>query len=57
MSCSNLNLEAQEVKAAIQKIPATCHACDWIGSFTARFRLDGAYAVPVEIKFKPSNTK
>ncbi len=53
MSCSNLNLETQEVKAAVQKVPATCHACDWIGSFTARFRLDGAKAIPLDIQFSP----
>ncbi len=57
ISCSSLNFETQEVQAAVQKIPATCHACDWIGSFTARFRLDGANAVPLEIQFRPSNTK
>jgi hypothetical protein len=56
ISCSYLDLEAQEVKAAVQKIPATCHACDWIGEFTARFRLDGASAVPLEIQFKPTDT-
>jgi len=57
ISCSSLNLETQEVKAAVQKIPATCHACDWIGSFTARFRLDGARAVPVDVQFRPSDMK
>ena len=53
ISCENLDLEAQEVKAAVQKIPATCHACDWIGEFTARFRLDGANAIPLDVRFKP----
>lgn len=55
ISCSHLDLETQEVKAAVQKIPATCHACDWIGEFTARFRLEGANAVPVDIQYKPSD--
>ena len=54
MSCSYLDLEAQEVKAFVQKIPASCLACDLIGEFTARFRLDGAKAFPLEIQFKPS---
>ncbi|MGA7410851.1 MAG: hypothetical protein WBW33_10220 [Bryobacteraceae bacterium] len=57
MSCSNLNLETQEVKAAVQKIPAACHACDWIGEFTARFHLDGANAIPVDVQFKPSDAQ
>ena len=56
ISCSNLDLDTQEVKAAVQKIPATCHACDWIGEFTARFRLDGANAIPVDIQFRASDS-
>lgn len=54
ISCSSLNLETQEVKAAVQKIPATSHACDWIGSFRARFRLDGAKAIPLDVQFMPA---
>jgi hypothetical protein len=57
MSCSFLNLETQQVNTGVQRIPAKCHACDWIGEVTARFRLDGAIARPLEIQFKPSETQ
>ena len=57
MSCSYLDLEAQQVKSGVQKIPATCHACDWIGEVTARFRLDGATARPVHVEFKASEPR
>ena len=57
ISCSYLDLESQQVKTGVQRIPARCHACDWIGEVTARFRLDGAVARPLEIQFKPSETQ
>jgi len=52
-SCSNLDLSAQQVKSAVQKSDARCHACDWVGEVTAAFRLDGPTVEPVSVNFKP----
>ncbi len=51
-SCSVLDLEKQEVNTAVQKSDARCHACDYVGIIKARFRLDGATARPVEVRFQ-----
>jgi hypothetical protein len=53
VSCANLNLDAQEVRSGVQRTDAECHACGWIGSVIAKFRLDGATAIPVSITFQP----
>ena len=55
MSCSVLNLETQEVNTWAQKSDAKCHACDFVGTLTVRFRLDGSTVVPVEVRFQPGN--
>lgn len=54
-SCSVLNLETQEVKTWAQKSDAKCHACDYLGKLTARFRLNGSTVLPVEVRFQPGN--
>jgi len=51
LSCSSLNLAASQVQTGVQKADANCHACDWIGQVTARFRLHGPLVTPVEITF------
>jgi len=51
-SCSVLDFEKQEVNTAVQKSDAQCHACDYVGIIKARFRLDGATARPVEVRFQ-----
>lgn len=50
-SCSVLDFERQEVHTWAQKAGAQCHACDYVGKITARFRLDGATVRPVEVRF------
>jgi hypothetical protein len=42
ISCSNLNLNSQQVNSGVQKSQAQCQACDRVGKLTARFRLDEA---------------
>jgi hypothetical protein len=55
VSCSNLNLKLQQVNSGVQESHAQCHACDWVGRLTARFRLDGALVQPVAVDFYPEN--
>ena len=53
--CSNLDLKSQSVRSGVQKAHPECHACDWVGEVTAKFRLAGAIAEPTEITFKSSD--
>ncbi len=53
--CTNLDLKSQSVRSGVQKAHPECHACDWVGEVTAKFRLAGAIAEPVEITFKQSD--
>ncbi|HZU28245.1 MAG TPA: hypothetical protein VFA04_22140 [Bryobacteraceae bacterium] len=53
--CANLDLGHQEIRAAVQKQDAECHACGWIGEVTARFRLAGARAESAQISFRPTS--
>ena len=55
ISCSNLNLNTQQVNSGVQKSQAQCRACDRVGKLTARFRLDGALVQPVAVEFYPEN--
>jgi hypothetical protein len=55
ISCSNLNLNSQQVNSGVQKSHAQCQACDWVGKLTARFQLDGALVQPVAVEFYPEN--
>jgi hypothetical protein len=52
-TCSNLDLKSSLVKSGVQKNPPQCHACDWVGEVTARFRLSGPIVEPLAIEFKP----
>jgi len=52
-SCSDLDLKSQLIQSGVQKAHAECHACDWVGEVTGRFRLAGAVAEPIAIDFKP----
>jgi hypothetical protein len=49
--CYALHLDQQEIESGVQKRDAECHACGWIGNVTARFRLNGAVAEPVDVTF------
>lgn len=51
--CWGLSMEKAEVRSPIQLKNAQCHACDYLGWVTVRFRLDGHRAVPVESRFEP----
>lgn len=55
ISCSTLDFESSQVHDWVQKADARCHACDYVGEVTARFRLDGFVVVPVAISFKPGD--
>jgi hypothetical protein len=55
ISCSNLNLNSQQVNRGVQKSHVQCQTCDRIGKLTARFRLDGALVQPVVVEFYPEN--
>jgi hypothetical protein len=46
---SNLDLKSETAQSGVQKFHAECHACDWVGEVTARFRLVGPIAEPVSI--------
>ena len=52
VSCSNLNLGEQIVRSWVRKIQPECRTCDVIGEVTARYRLNGASVVPIEVKFR-----
>jgi hypothetical protein len=53
IQCSNLDLKSGLARSGVQKLHAECEACDWIGEVTARFRLAGRIAEPLDINFKP----
>jgi hypothetical protein len=53
-SCSDLDLKSALVRSGVQKIHPECHACDWVGEVSARFRLSGPIVEPLTIEFKPS---
>lgn len=50
-TCWALHLGDEEIKSPVQKSDARCHSCGTPGEVTARFRLDGAVAVPVSVKY------
>lgn len=50
-TCWALHLDDEEIKSSVQSGDARCRACDTLGEVTARFRLDGAVAVPVSVKY------
>jgi len=52
--CSDLDLKSQLVQSGVQKAHPECHACDWVGEVTGRFRLSGPVAEPIAIEFKPA---
>ncbi len=52
VSCANLNLGEQIVRSWVRKIQPECRTCDVIGEVTARYRLNGASVVPIEVKFR-----
>jgi hypothetical protein len=53
-SCAHLHFDTQEIRSGVQKSEARCHACDWVGDVTARFRLVGPIVEPVKIRFQPA---
>lgn len=55
IQCSNLDLKAELIRSGVQKSDAQCHACDWIGEVTARFRIAGPIVEPTAINFKPGD--
>lgn len=52
--CSDLDLKSRLIHSGVQKSNPGCHACDWVGEVTGRFRLAGPIAEPIAIEFKPS---
>ena len=54
ITCSNLDLKSQSIQSGIQKLDAQCHACDWVGTVTAHFRLAGPVVEPIAIDFEPA---
>lgn len=50
--CWALSMENAEVRTPIQLKNARCHACDYLGWVTVRFRLDGHRAVPLSSSFE-----
>ncbi len=53
--CWTLHLPEQEIRTAAQLLSAQCHACGFVGNVTARFRLSGPIAEPLEIDFTPED--
>jgi hypothetical protein len=53
LTCSSLDLTSQQVRSAVQKKNARCHACDYVGFVTATFQLKGAVLLPTTVEFKP----
>lgn len=51
-TCSQLDLKSGRAHTAVQKVNAECHACDFVGEVTARFRLNGAIVEPIAVTFK-----
>jgi hypothetical protein len=52
-TCSNLDLKSSLIRSGVQKIHPECHACDWVGEVTARFKLSGPIVETLAIEFKP----
>ncbi len=55
ISCSQLHLESEQVHSWVQKSEAQCHACDYVGDITAKFRLDRFIVRPERIAFAPGD--
>lgn len=55
IQCSNLDLKSELIRSGVQKSDAQCHACDWIGEVTAKFRLAGPIVEPISVNFKPGD--
>lgn len=55
IQCSNLDLKSELIRRGVQESDAQCHACDWIGEVTARFRIAGPIVEPTAINFKPAD--
>jgi len=55
--CTNprcgLDMKGLELRSLMQRKNAECHACEYLGWVTARFRLDGYRAIPVSSRFEP----
>jgi len=51
--CSAINLERQQIGAAVQRFGAECKACSWMGSVTVDFVLRGSLVEPTEVQYTP----
>lgn len=52
--CDQLRLEQSEIESPVQAGDARCHACDWIGKISVKFRLEGWHAEPVAVEYSTS---
>ncbi len=52
ITCSTLHLEEQEIRSWVQEAKAECHACGYLGTVTARFRLHGARVEAADVRFQ-----
>jgi hypothetical protein len=53
-ACSELQLEQQLIRAAVQKADAEGHGCGYLGFAVAHFRLERARAIPTDVEFVPN---
>ena len=54
-SCFAIDLERQEINAAVQRADAECSACGWLGNAKVRFVLRGSIVEPTEVRFDPNS--
>lgn len=55
--CYALSLADQLVHAPVQRADAACRTCGGIGYVDAHFRLEGARAIPTDVKYTPDPQK
>ena len=52
LGCGAISVEKLEMSSLIREKNASCQACDYLGTETIRFRLDGPRAVPASSSFR-----
>ncbi|HXE09373.1 MAG TPA: hypothetical protein VN612_15825 [Acidobacteriaceae bacterium] len=51
--CFAMRPQDNELRLLIQTKAPSCHACDFLGTLTAKYRIDHGRAIPVSVHFDP----
>jgi len=55
--CQAPDLVEQTFRGDVRRRDAECRACGMLGDVTAKFKLQGAVAIPSDVEFTPTNAK